>query len=70
VLEPAAGRLKHLCAIMPARLDQDQRGNLRQALGLAAYVLGEQKGENAWLKEAVAAYRAALEILTCERGSP
>ncbi len=67
LLEPGAGRLKHLCANMPAGLDQDQRGGLWHALGLAADVLGEQKGENGWLEEAVAAYRAALEVTTRER---
>ena len=67
VLEPAASRLKHLCAKMPAGLDQGQRGSLWHALGLAAYVLGEQKGENAWLEQAVAAFRAALEVRTRER---
>ncbi len=60
-LEPATGSLKHLCSNMPAGLDQDQRGSLWHALGLAAYVLGEQKGENAWLKEAVTAFSAALD---------
>ncbi len=67
VLKPAAGRLKHLCANMPAGLDQDQRGGLWHALGLAAYVLGEQTGESAWLEQAVAACRAALEVWTRER---
>ena len=67
VLEPAAGRLEYLCADMPAGLDPDQRGGLWHALGLAAYVLGEQKGERDWLEQAVEAYRAALEIWTRER---
>jgi tetratricopeptide (TPR) repeat protein len=67
VLEPAAGRLKRLCANMPGGLDVDQRGSLGHALGLAAYVLGEQKRDNAWLREAVAANRAALEVWPRER---
>jgi tetratricopeptide (TPR) repeat protein len=49
---------------MPAGLDRDQRGSLWQALGLATYVLGDQKGQKAWLKEAIAAYRAALQEKT------
>jgi tetratricopeptide (TPR) repeat protein len=67
VLEPVATRLKRLCAHLPARLDPDQRGGIWHALGLAASTLGDQKGENAWLEEAVVAHRAALEVLTRER---
>jgi tetratricopeptide (TPR) repeat protein len=67
LLEPAAGRLKRLCADLPAGLDEDQRAGLWHALALAASVLGDQKGESAWLQDAVAAYRAALEVWTRER---
>jgi tetratricopeptide (TPR) repeat protein len=67
MLRPAAGRLEHLCAQMPAGMNEDGRGGLWHALALAASVLGEQTGESAWLEEAVAAYRAALEVHTRER---
>jgi tetratricopeptide (TPR) repeat protein len=67
VLEPAAARLKHLCDNMPAGLDADQRGSLLHALGVAAYVLGEQTGERDWLDAAVAALCAALRESTRER---
>jgi tetratricopeptide (TPR) repeat protein len=67
VLEPAANRLINLCADVPADLDQDQRGNLWHALGIAAYVLGEQSGQSRWLEHAVAALRATMGIWTRER---
>ena len=67
VLETAASKLKQLCVHMPARLDQDQRGNLWRADGLATLTLGKQTGRNEWLTEAVGAYRAALEEYTRER---
>ena len=67
LLSPAVGKLKHLCHPMPAGLDHGERGSLWHAFGLAAGVLGEQKGESDWLEEAVEAYRAALEEWTRER---
>jgi tetratricopeptide (TPR) repeat protein len=67
VLEPVAGRLKHLCSNVPDEMDHDQRGGLWRALGLASAVMGEQKGESGWLDQAVAAFRAALEVRTRER---
>jgi tetratricopeptide (TPR) repeat protein len=67
LLKPAAGKLRHLCAHMPDGLDADQRGSMVHSFAVAASVLGEQTGESAWLEEAVAAYRAALEVRTRER---
>ena len=67
LLEPVAGCLRRLCADLPSGLDEDQRGSAWHALGLANYVLGEQKGESDWLEQAVQAYRAALEIFSRER---
>jgi tetratricopeptide (TPR) repeat protein len=67
VLEPAAGRLKHLCVHMPGGLDPDQCGSLWHALGLATSLLGKQIGESDWLQQAVQAFRAALEVRTRER---
>ena len=62
LLKPAAEKLKHLCTQTPAGLDADQRGSLVHSFALAASVLGEQTGEGNWLEQAVAAYRAALEV--------
>jgi tetratricopeptide (TPR) repeat protein len=67
LLKPTAGKLRHLCTHLPAGLDADQRGSLVHSFALAVTVLGEQTGESAWLEEAVAAYRAALEVRTRER---
>ena len=67
LLEPAAGRLKRLCANMPDGLEWDQRGSLWHGLGLAAYTVGEQKGQGDWLEQAVAAFREALKEETRER---
>jgi hypothetical protein len=60
LLLPTVRKLKYLRANIPAGLDQDQRGSICQALGLAVYVLGEQKGENERLEEAVAAFARRL----------
>jgi tetratricopeptide (TPR) repeat protein len=66
-LRPAADRLTRLCEHLPDGLHDDQRGSLWHALGVAARVLGEQSGESELLKQAVEAYRAALEVRTRER---
>jgi tetratricopeptide (TPR) repeat protein len=67
VLEPVAERLRRLLAAPPVEFDADQRGSLWFALGLATATLGEQKGDSAWLEEAVEAFRAALLEHTRER---
>ncbi len=67
LLEPAAGKLERLCANMPGGLQPDQRGTLWHGLGLAAYTVGEQRGRQDWLEQAVAAYGEALKEYTRER---
>jgi hypothetical protein len=57
LLEPVAVRLQRLCEQIPAGLDDDQRGGLWHALGLAAGIVGEQKGANRWLESSVQALK-------------
>jgi tetratricopeptide (TPR) repeat protein len=67
LLRPVAARLQRLTAALPPGIDAEQRGQLWHSLGLAAYRLGEQIGDQGWLKNAIAAYRAALQEWTRER---
>ncbi len=67
LLRPVATKLKSLLAARAAGLPLETRANLHASLGVAAYVVGEQTGENNWLEEAVVAFRAALEEQTRER---
>lgn len=60
-LRPVAGRLEAL--LRDTRMvPVGERGSLHHALGLAFCVIGEQAGEGAALRRAVAAYEAALGV--------
>jgi tetratricopeptide (TPR) repeat protein len=66
-LEPLADRLKRALEDPVLDLDPGQRAGLWFSLGVALAQIGEQRGDNAALRAAVAAYRAALEVYTRER---
>jgi tetratricopeptide (TPR) repeat protein len=66
-LEPLADRLKRALEDRALDLDPGQRAGLWHSLGVALAQIGEQRGDDDALREAVAAYRAALEEYTRER---
>jgi tetratricopeptide (TPR) repeat protein len=66
-LEPLADRLKRALEHRALDLDPGQRAGLWHLLGVALAQIGEQRGDDAALREAVDAYRAALEVYTRER---
>ena len=68
LLRPVATKLKTLLAARAAALPLETRANLHASLGLAAGVVGQQTGENNWLEEAVAAFRAALDVYEAASG--
>jgi len=65
-LRPVVTRLRALLA-EPRLLPTAERPNLHHALGLVCSVIGEQAGDNEALKQAIVAFRAALEEWPRER---
>ena len=59
-LRPVAGRLEALLRD-PRLVPQAERGGMHHVLGVALGVIGEQAGDDAALRRAVAAFEAALE---------
>ncbi len=66
LLEPVATKLERLLAGAPQGLSPEQLATVQFAFANAAYTLGEQSGESAWLEKAVASYRSALEVRSRE----
>ena len=67
ILEPSFKRLRRLAGAVPAGLSAESRAALHHSHAITAFRLGEQRGDNALLAEAVAAYREALTEWTRER---
>ncbi len=67
LLRPIADKLRRLIANPLRGFTQTDMAAANHSLGLAAFVIGEQAGENDSLEEAVAAYRAVLGERTRER---
>ena len=67
LLEAAATKLDRLLKSPPASLTPNNLASIHHAFAVAAGVLGEQSGDSKRLEEAVAAFRAALEVYTRER---
>lgn len=59
--------MKRLLATPPVALDATERARLNAALGLALAQIGEERGDGAALREAIAAFRAALDGFTRDR---
>ena len=66
ILRRIVPKLKSFAAASSG-LSPDQRGRLWNWMGLAAAVLGAQSGEPRWLREAIIAFRSALEVRTRAR---
>ncbi len=64
ILKPAALKIERLLENPPQGLGADALAQIQHSYGIVAFVIGEQSGDEAWLDRAIAAYRAALEVLT------
>ena len=66
-LEPLARRLNQVLAAPTPGFDAEWRGKIAVTYGLALARIGDQRGDNQALREAVSAFRQALTVITRER---
>ena len=66
ILRPAVEEFERFLETPPPALRPEELGNVRSFFGNAATVLGEQSGQERWLKAAVSAFHAALAAFTHE----
>jgi hypothetical protein len=67
LIEPVVAKLKPLAENPPASFSSDTRAQLWHAYALGEYRLGEERGDNARLLNAIAYYRKVPEEWTRER---